>query len=80
MKKTHVAYEVSWTQCEYGGPSLPAGSTLHLTLDAALAYKKLREGDLTDLHLSREPFHYRGSNPRAKVVDGATYKRLKEKE
>jgi hypothetical protein len=79
MKKTYVVYEIHWEQCEYGGLSKSCGSTLHLTYDAALQYKRDREGDLINRKWPPDdPFYDRGSNPVPKTVSKSVYKTLKQ--
>jgi hypothetical protein len=80
--KIYIVYEVLWTRCEYGGPSFAQGSTLHLTHEDALQYKRQREGayDRQSLASSVDPFYYIGSNPTAKAVSKSEYKIVQQKQ
>ena len=76
MSKYYYVWEVLWTQREYGGPSHFAGSSLHITLEDALAYKQSREGDRS-IRPPVDPFFEDGSAPQRKEVSKAVYRRIK---
>jgi hypothetical protein len=74
--KTYIVYEIFWERCEYGGPSVSQGSSLHLTIEDALKYKAQREKRSKDWP-NEDPFYYLGSDPKPTAVNKSKYKSLK---
>jgi hypothetical protein len=76
MAGLHEVWEIYWTSCEYGGPSVGAQPSYHLTREAAEAYKKEREGDRS-VWPPIDAFYDRGSEPKSKLVSKAEFKKIR---
>ena len=75
MAKRYEVWEVRWTRCEYGGPSVAAQPSYHMTRESAVSYKANREGD-GSVRPPDDPFYDVGSEPSLKLVGKAEFRRL----